>query len=323
MMATMVRECGDAMGIQRMSDYESKALIAIHEWKDPSISWFDRIGELVNWPLSKAGDLVLDTPGVGAVIRKSVSGLVSMANDLSQWSVRQEAIFEEYRDAGFDVSCHADLMKLDLENVDHTIGWLAAKYKTLAASEGAVTGLAGLPGIPADVVALVSLNLRAIGEYATYCGFDVNTQQERLFALHVLGEASSPTDASKTVAVAQLVKIAHEVAKKRVWKELERHAFVQIVQQIAKAIGVRLTKAKLAAVIPGLGAAVSAGFNAYFTDKVCDAAFYLYRERFLAEKYADASIIEETTPPADTPDPRYPEANEELPRSSDDLPDDE
>ena len=43
------------------------------------------------------------------------------------------------------------------------------------------------------------LNLRAIGEYATYYGFDIGRQEERLFALNVLGLASSPSDAAKAV----------------------------------------------------------------------------------------------------------------------------
>ncbi|MNY80779.1 hypothetical protein D3C86_2219990 [compost metagenome] len=57
-----------------------------------------------------------------------------------------------------------------------------------------------------------------------------------------------------------------------------------------------------------MGAAVGGGFNTYFTMKVCDAAFYLYRERFLANKYGGA-IIEVTVPPAPDLDPHYPEAD--------------
>ena len=170
----------------------------------------------------------------------------------------------------------------------------------------------GLPGIPADIAALITLNLRAIGEYATYYGFDISCQDERLFAMNVLGLASSPTDASKSLAMAQLVKIAEDVAKKRAWKQLEEHAFVQLIQQIAKALGIRLTKAKLAQILPAAGAAVGGGFNAYFTSKVCDAAYYLYRERFLAAKYG-AEVIEVTVEPAEDIDPHYPEEGESIP----------
>ena len=181
---------------------------------------------------------------------------------------------------------------------------MAAKYKTLAIAEGAGTGYVGLPGIPPDIIALVTLNQRAIGEYATYYGFDISSQQERLFALNILGLASSPNDAAKEVAMGQLVRIAQDVAKKKTWKHLEKQSFVRIIQIIARSLGIRLTKAKLAQIVPVTGAIVGAGFNAYYTDKVCDAPFYLYRERFLAEKYG-ADIIEETVRPADSYDPDF------------------
>ena len=98
--------------------------------------------------------------------------------------------------------------------------------------------------------------------------------------------------------MAQLVKIAQDVAKKKAWKDLEKHAFVKVIQAIAKSIGVRLTKAKLAQIVPVTGALVGGGFNSYFTSKVCDAAFYLYRERFLARKFGP-DVIEETVKPAE------------------------
>ena len=80
--------------------------------------------------------------------------------------------------------------------------------------------------------------------------------------------------------MAQLVKIAQDVAKKRAWNDLNKYAFVQLIQQIAKALGIRLTKAKLAQFIPVAGAAVGGGFNSYFTAKVCENAYYLYRDAF-------------------------------------------
>jgi hypothetical protein len=79
---------------------------------------------------------------------------------------------------------------------------------------------------------------------------------------------------------------------------------VQAIQQIAKALSIRLTRAKLSHVLPVAGAAIGGGFNAYYTDKVCKAAFYLYRERFLAEKYG-VEAIEETVEPAQSLEPAY------------------
>ncbi|WP_460057675.1 EcsC family protein [Pseudomonas sp. S2_D06] len=292
-----------------LSTYEKHALKEIHNWKNPEIGWFGQAMKIINQPLDKAGDLLLDTPGVGFAIQKSIEGLTSICNDAAQWSVRPEAIFEEFRSVGHgDVKTHKDLIQLDLEDIDKVVGWLAAKYKGIALVEGAGTGTLGLPGIAIDIPALIALNLRAIGEYAAYYGFDSSRQEERLFAFNVLGLASSPTDASKALAMAQLVKIAQDIAKKSTWKQLEKSVFVQIIKEICKALGIRLTKAKLAQAVPLMGAAVGGGFNTYFTMKVCDAAFYLYRERFLAQKYGGA-VIEVTVPPAPDLDPHYPEAD--------------
>jgi len=290
-----------------ISKYERSAVASIHEWKNPQIGWFGKAMKVVNWPLEKAGDLITEVPGVDWVIEKVIGGLVSLLNDLAHWTVRPDAIYEEYRKSGFDnIKTPRDIFSLDLEDADRVNGWLGAKYKTLAGAEGAGAGYVGLPGIPPDIAALITLNQRAIGEYATYYGFNISSQQERLFALNILGLASSPNDAAKEVAMAQLVRIAQDVAKKKVWRDLERHSFVRIIQIIARSLGIRLTKAKLAQVVPVTGALVGAGFNAYYTNKVCDAAFYLYRERFLAEKYGE-NIIEETVKPADNFEPKFEE----------------
>ncbi len=288
-------------GVTNPSAYENTAIVAIHEWKNPTLTWLDSAMKIINTPIDFAGELAMKVPGVEFVIEKAFGGILGMLNEGAAMTVRPKAIFDEFQPP---VSSLEDIHAMDLEKADRAVGFLAAKYKSVALVEGAAAGglgtinpLAGAAAIAADVTALLSLNLRAVGEYATYYGFDITRQEERLFALNVLGLASSPTDASKAVAMAQLVKIAKEVAQRKTWKELERHVFVQIVQRIAKALSIRLTKAKLAQVIPAAGAAMGGGFNAYYTSEVCDAAYFLYRERFLARKYG-ADIIEVTVKPA-------------------------
>ena len=294
------------------SDYEKLAIDQIHAWKTPELTWFGQAMQVVNWPLNKAGDAVLNTPGIGEAIRKSISGIVRVSNDFAQWTVRPESIYKEFRASGYDVDNAKCILNLDLEEIDKTVGFLDAKYKGVACLEGAATGATGIIGLVADIPLLVSLNLRAIGEYATYYGFDISLQSERLFAMNVLGLASSPKDASKQVALSELVRIAGDVAAKKTWKSLEERAFVRIIQHIARALGIRLTKAKLAQFVPAVGAVVGMGFNAYFTARVCEASYNLYRERFLAAKYGPDNI-EITVEPADDLDPGYEESFEDIP----------
>lgn len=305
---------------EQLSNYEKKELAVIHKWKHPEKGWIGSAIQTITTPFAYAGKKLKEIPGVNIVIdtaiEKTIGGLVTLLNDAAQWTVRSEAIYGAYRDNGFtNVKSASDIHKLDLADVDKMIGWLNTKYTSGAGAEGGVLGIpgtinpvAGAAAIAVDVAAIVAWNLRCIGEYGTYCGFDMSSQAERLFALNVLAYASSPTDSSKNVAMAQLTKIAQEVAKKKPWKQLEKNAFVVIIKKIAEALGIRLTRAKLAMIIPGVSIAVGVGFNAYFTAKVCNAAYYLYRERFLAQKYGE-DIIEEVVKAAATFTPNYKDAN--------------
>lgn len=288
-----------------LSDYEKRALAQIHAWKNPEQTWFDAAMTYVNKPLAIAGQAIDKIPGFTETCSKAMSGIVGLVNDASQWSVRPSAIFNDLSEVSQQVIIRLDQIPLlDLQVIDRSIGWLDTKYEGIALVEGAAAGglavinpMVALAAIPADLTALLAMNLRAIGEYGTYCGFDMSSQEERIFSLNILALASSTTDGGKQAALSHLVKIAQEVAKKKTWEHLEKSVFVQAVSSIAKALSINLTKAKLANVIPVAGAAINGGFNAYYTDKVCKAAFYLYRERLLAIK-SDAQSIEVTVEPA-------------------------
>ena len=306
---------------RQLSDYERRAREQIHQWKNPKIGWFGQTMRQIGWPASSdrlrtqfknLGDSITEAR-LFDVINKSVAGTVRVLADAAGWTVRPDAVYAEFRKAGHGVHQCTDVVHCDLEEVDGVVGRLDTRYVGLAFMEGAAAGATGVPGLIVDIPTLVTLNLRAIAEYATYYGFDVASQRERLFAMHVLGLASSPDDAAKTVVMAQLAKIAAHAARKEPWKVLEKRVLVKVTESIAKALGIRLTKAKLAQAVPIMGAVVGGGFNAYYTARVCDAAYYLYRERFLAEKYGP-EVIDMTEESVDGVgfEPRYPEAVEQI-----------
>ena len=271
------------------SAYEWRAYEQVQVWKKQTTRKpeqggfrrrFDRLGERIK-------DF-FERRRLYRVIQKALAGIVGLLGDAAAWSVRPEAVYAEFREKGHDVERRNDIFSLDLEQVDDTTSGLDTKYKSLGLGEGAVTGAAGAPGLIADIPALITLNLRAIGEYATYYGFDIGSQRERIFAMRVLVLASSWTDAEKLPVMAELAAIG-KIATKTTWKELEKSVMVKIGREVAKTLRVQLTRKKLAQMVPVIGAAVGGGFNAYYTNQVCDAAYHLYRERFLTEKYgADA-----------------------------------
>ena len=85
--------------------------------------------QTLGWPLGQAGDLITKTPGVGDAITKAISGILSVSNDVAQWTVNPEKIHAAFRASGHDVHRRRDIFSLDLEDVDRTAGSLALKYK--------------------------------------------------------------------------------------------------------------------------------------------------------------------------------------------------
>ena len=122
-------------------------------------------------------------------------------------------------------------------------------------------------------------------EYATYYGFDTRRADERLIVMGVLSLASAAEASGKQAVMATFVRLARDLARNKTWAELERNAFAAVMRSVAKELGERLTKAKLAQVVPVAGAAFGGAFNAWYVDEVCVAASMLYRERFLARRY--------------------------------------
>ncbi len=273
--------------MNKQTEYEKKTLKEIDIWKTPKEKNFIQKGfSLITTPVNKAAEIIIDSPYLGEVITKSISGLTTICNESAQTTIRFQAIYDDISSKSeFMVKQLNDIEKVNLQVLDKTSSGLLPKYVAIAATEGGGAGALGLPGMVVDIPSLILINFRAIGEYATYYGFDIELQEEKLYILNILSLASAPTDQAKHVAMAQLAKIATQVAKKQTWKELEQFFFVNMIKKIAEALGIRLTKAKLAQAVPVVGAVVGAGFNAYYTEKVCNAAYFLYRERFLARKY--------------------------------------
>lgn len=285
-----------------LSKYDQNALALAKDFKYPEQSIWTSIRDAVNAPFEKAGDLINSIPGVDDAFSKAASGLVTLFSTAATYSVRQDAIFEEFRNDGHkNIYSLKDIQSLSLEDIDKTVGYLKAKYNGIAAAEGlAVAGAPYLAGpamaaaavaaIAADVPLFTGLCLRAIAEYATYYGFDINRQEEQAYALHIL-DLSSTSTKGRDIILAQLRKISMQLAKKAAWRELDKNLFVKIIKSIAESLGIRITKGKLAMVVPLAGITVNTGFNTFMMNKVCDTAYIMYRERFLATHYNNADLI--------------------------------
>lgn len=272
------------------TSYDRQAKQEIERWKEPRNNLARRAGRIVTRPLEKGTELLMENTPLGAAVK----GMVELLNDGAVYTVSEPPVYKRFGQAGHTVAKPEDVARLELQQVDEVVGFLSARYKVVAGSEGAVAGGAGTVGpwwgaaaIAVDLPVTVGLALRAVAEYATYYGFPPKSQGERAFALQVLQVASSAEDASKNAAMAELTRVGVMLGKGATWEQLNRASSVKVVQKVAESLSIRLTKAKLAYVVPVVGAAVGGGFNIHYLGKVTTAAYQSYRERFLLRAYGE------------------------------------
>jgi EcsC protein family len=272
------------------SEYDARALSEIAQWRSPSSSWYSRLTGRAAQTWNDVTDLIRMVPGVEWTMDNVVAGLLDLTNEITQDSVWIDAVFKDFRDSGHDIENHEHIGLLDLEQVDRITMGLDTKYASVAAAEGAATGLAGAAGILPDLIGLVSINLRATGEYASYYGFDIRDPRERLFALELLDHVAQPSTGTKDMTFSPAVRTASRVARTQSSQALEQMGVMSAIERAARALGIHLTGAKLAQIVPITGAFIAGGFNAVYTTRVCTSARNLYRERFLVRKYGEVVL---------------------------------
>ena len=289
--------------VNRPNAYEQEVLDEIRAWKEPrEQSMFGRALDFMDKPF-EAFKKAADKVPYAHILDQGLAKVVDLVNTAARKTVPREAILTQ-----FDPPLNRleDLHSLDLQTIDTKVEALKGQYARAALAEGGAAGvatpLAPMVAIPGDVALLVTLNLKAINTYATYYGFDTTLEEERLFALQVLMLASSATDSAKGPVMANMAKVARDAAQRKAWEHLNEQFILRQIKKIAEALGIKLTKAKLANLAPVAGAVISGGFNAYYTDKVCTAAYQLYRERFLARKYGSHLISDKV---GALPEPAY------------------
>ena len=192
-----------------LSTYEQERLEAIEQFKNPKEGWLERLFDVTEVPIDMTRDAVFDSPA-GEPIAKTVSAILAVLQDVALWTVRDEALLGEFEALDGEFKDLSAIQRLSLEEVDGVIGRLSLKYKVLGMAGGAVTGLFGPVASASSTVALVTLALRAINEYAMYYGFDIrHSETERQYALAVLAVSTASSDAARQELLAHATAMAH------------------------------------------------------------------------------------------------------------------
>ena len=149
-------------------------------------------------------------------------------------------------------------------------------YKTTAATEGALTGAAGILLGLADFPLFLTIKMKMMFDLAALYGRDVDDYKERLFILHIFFITFSTQDFRNKLypIIADWDNYSRDLPE-------DIHAFDwrNFQQQYRDYLDI----AKLLQLMPVIGAAVGAYVNHRLTDKLGQSAMNAYRLRLLKQ----------------------------------------
>ena len=145
-------------------------------------------------------------------------------------------------------------------------------YKKAAATEGGITGAGGFFMALADFPMLLSLKLKMLFDIASVYGYSTKDFKERLFILHIFQITFSSQEHRRNVFIQ--MKDWNEKSK-LIPEDINKFDWRSFQQEYRDYIDI----AKLAQLIPGIGAVVGVIVNYRLIDQLGETAINAYRMR--------------------------------------------
>jgi hypothetical protein len=282
-------------GVVFENGYEAQAWREIQDWEQRPDAALRKALRGASRPVTFAADKALTHPVMGRTVERMAEGMRAASMAVGARADVDKVLRRASARSGRPVRDLDDLRALDLRTLDQLAARLDRPFIAAASASGGAAGAtATLPGgslitigaLSADVVASTALMLKAITAYGTQYGRDVSVEQEAHFAIGVLSLGAVTGDAQvRGVLLSEIHSVSALLARGATWSELSRHTSVKALQLAFDKLGLRLTKRKLAQVVPFFGAAAGGTLGAAMADHTCQAAYMQYRRRYLLDKY--------------------------------------
>lgn len=268
-----------------MTEYERRQLDELRRWEQETPGWGTR---LLAGPSSTAAKAVKSVVPVSA-LRAALNGLNGIA---SRYSGQRSLL------ARAGVDSLSELRGVPLETCDALAIHVERRAMAAAGAGGAVLGIAGAVGMVADVPALLAFALRTIHRTAMCYGEEGLDGDNKAMAIGIFALASANTLEEKHAALdalrtrGDLLDAAWRDGVERVAeREMAKDAAIFSLQTLSSRIGLHVGRRKVAGVVPVLGAAVGGSMNAWYIHDIASVARYVFRERWLREKYPKSKAI--------------------------------
>ncbi|EDN67136.1 conserved hypothetical protein [Beggiatoa sp. PS] len=276
-----------------MNEYENEQLQAIIAWKkeEPGVisKAFGTVMKPVTWLIQKI------------IPQSAFKGLIDGANSTAEMLTDKDDIIKTANDilsgnSTFNIiSDIRDLRHKNLNLSDDLANEIHNWAIGMATAEGAATGATGIFGLSADIPIIITLALRTIHKIGLCYGYECVNEIDKQFVLIILAASSSNSIAEKTTSLIMLREIQVLISK-QTWKSLVEKATQQQfskewaiigLKNLAKQLGVNLTKRKALQAIPVVGAMVGGSVNGWYIKDVGWAARHMFQERWLLDNHPD------------------------------------
>ena len=163
-----------------------------------------------------------------------------------------------------------------LQEIEQLVEKRLEYYRSTAAVEGGVTGLAGLMGSVADFTILLAIKIKFLFDIASLYGYDTRDLKERVYLLYIFQLAfSNPVNRADVYTHLAF----WSVSAQHIPNDIHSMDWRDFQQQYRD----YLDLAKLAQMLPGIGAAVGAVVNYRLLNQLGKTAMMCYRMRRFGE----------------------------------------
>jgi hypothetical protein len=304
-----------------LSDYEREQLKKVAAHKERILSRKSRrlfpaavsgMGSGLFGKLAKLPGLREAKDQGAALLDATAAGAGKFMTRTAQLTTSDTHVIDVYARKGHSVARLEDIRKLDLRVIDELASFalLHHAYSISAAVEGAAAGLAinggevvatagavatggvaAAPGLSTvvaamgvDAATLLTACTGVVARDALYYGYDPRDPAEEIFMMQVIALALATKASAKVAAYQQLATLTEGLARHATWDQLDQQTFDKVAQRFAVEFSHKLMEKRLFQLVPVVGVGIGAALNWKTVAEIADAAYWVYRERFLYDK---------------------------------------
>lgn len=266
--------------VARLNADEQRALKVSEEFFQRPDGRVQKLLGRIGRPLDRL--LKASPKGLQRGVTNTLQGVLSTVAEGAEGGSYTTALVDELcAKSGLELRPFDRIFDLELPILESTAQARLRTAKRLATVQGGATGLAGAPGLIADIPSLYFLMFRTLHQIAICFGHPVDCASERMYLFEVVHVGHHLELRDRRCALLELDEIEAQSHQASASEDFQRTLLAKAVQQLARKLASSLIQRKAAQSVALLGGAVGAAINRQLMEDVGLTAFHAYRRRFL------------------------------------------